>query len=229
MCRESPLFHHSVRLKRTDAVVGRSTLREKWWLLNIINRCQYYHVWADFHCRKYLQRKSEKGKIRIIFIKTEGSLPVTVCFLFLVSWWVSDSLRGRPVTAACNSSLFYYSSVHAHVWYKVCYTGIQIQTRGDLNASWVMFNGKCTIQLSMEVIYQFTISNLMKWVPITIYSTMNSEVWYTSTVEPRYFEVPREMEKKFEIAGLRNNRGSVKGKGKSKGIRSSFEIAGTSN
>ena len=46
------------------------------------------------------------------------------------------------------------------------------------------------------------------------------------TVEPRYFEVPREMEKKFEIAGLRNNRGSVKGKGKSKGIRSSFEIAG---
>ena len=36
-------------------------------------------------------------------------------------------------------------------------------------------------------------------------------------------------EKKFEIAGLRNNRGRVKGKGKSKGIRSSFEIAGTSN
>ena len=30
------------------------------------------------------------------------------------------------------------------------------------------------------------------------------------TVEPRYFEVPREMEKKFEIAGFRNNRGSVK-------------------
>ena len=29
-------------------------------------------------------------------------------------------------------------------------------------------------------------------------------------VEPRYFEVPREMEKKFEIAGFRNNRGSVK-------------------
>ena len=49
------------------------------------------------------------------------------------------------------------------------------------------------------------------------------------TVEPRYFEVPREMKKKFEIAGLRNNRGSVKRKGKSKGIRSSFEIAGTSN
>ena len=43
------------------------------------------------------------------------------------------------------------------------------------------------------------------------------------TVEPRYFEVPS------EIAGLRNNRGSVKEKGKSKGIRSSFEIAGTSN
>ena len=51
----------------------------------------------------------------------------------------------------------------------------------------------------------------------------------TTTVEPRYFEVPREMEKKFEIAGFRNNQGSVKGKGKSKGIRSSFEIAGTSN
>ena len=31
-----------------------------------------------------------------------------------------------------------------------------------------------------------------------------------NTVEPRYFEVPREMEKKFEIAGFRNNRGSVK-------------------
>ena len=31
-----------------------------------------------------------------------------------------------------------------------------------------------------------------------------------TTVEPRYFEVPREMEKKFEIAGFRNNRGSVK-------------------
>ena len=30
------------------------------------------------------------------------------------------------------------------------------------------------------------------------------------TVEPRYFEVPREMEKKFEIAGFRNNRGNVK-------------------
>ena len=40
------------------------------------------------------------------------------------------------------------------------------------------------------------------------------------TVEPRYFEVPREMGKKFEIAGFRNNRGSVKGKGESKGIRS---------
>ena len=51
----------------------------------------------------------------------------------------------------------------------------------------------------------------------------------TCTVEPRYFEVPREMKKMFEIAGLRNNRGSVKGKGKSKGIRSSFEIVGTSN
>ena len=31
-----------------------------------------------------------------------------------------------------------------------------------------------------------------------------------TTVEPRYFEVPREMEKKFEIAGFRNNRGGVK-------------------
>ena len=43
------------------------------------------------------------------------------------------------------------------------------------------------------------------------------------------FRSPKGIEKKFEIAGLRNNRGSVKGKGKSKGIRSSFEIAGTSN
>ena len=31
-----------------------------------------------------------------------------------------------------------------------------------------------------------------------------------NTVEPRYFEEPREMEKEFEIAGFRNNRGSVK-------------------
>ena len=31
-----------------------------------------------------------------------------------------------------------------------------------------------------------------------------------STVEPCYFEVPREMEKKFEIAGFQNNWGSVK-------------------
>ena len=43
------------------------------------------------------------------------------------------------------------------------------------------------------------------------------------------FRSPKGNEKKFEIAGLRNNRGSVKGKDKSKGIRSSFEIAGTSN
>ena len=31
-----------------------------------------------------------------------------------------------------------------------------------------------------------------------------------STVEPHYFEVPRETEKNFEIAGFRNNWGSVK-------------------
>ena len=43
------------------------------------------------------------------------------------------------------------------------------------------------------------------------------------------FRSPKGNGKKFEIAGLRNNRGSVKGKGKSKGIRYSFEIAGTSN
>ena len=43
------------------------------------------------------------------------------------------------------------------------------------------------------------------------------------------FRSPKGNGKKFEIAGLRNNRGSVKGKGKSKGIRSSFEIAETSN
>ena len=35
------------------------------------------------------------------------------------------------------------------------------------------------------------------------------------------FRSPREMKKKIEMAGFRNNRGSVKGKGKSKGIRSS--------
>ena len=38
------------------------------------------------------------------------------------------------------------------------------------------------------------------------------------------FRSPKGNEKKFEIAGLRNNRGSVKGMGKCKGIRSSFEI-----
>ena len=43
------------------------------------------------------------------------------------------------------------------------------------------------------------------------------------------FRSPKGNGKKFEIAGLRNNRGSVKGKGKSKGIWSSFKIAGTSN
>ena len=43
------------------------------------------------------------------------------------------------------------------------------------------------------------------------------------------FRSPRGNGKKFEIAGFRNNRGSIKDKGKSKGIRSSFEIAGTSN
>ena len=30
------------------------------------------------------------------------------------------------------------------------------------------------------------------------------------TVKPRYFEVPREIEKKFEIAGFQNNQGSIK-------------------
>ena len=30
-----------------------------------------------------------------------------------------------------------------------------------------------------------------------------------NAVEPRYFEVPREMEKKFKIVGFRNNQGSV--------------------
>ena len=43
------------------------------------------------------------------------------------------------------------------------------------------------------------------------------------------FRSPKGNGKKLQIAGLRNKRGSVKGKGKSKGIRSSFEIVGTSN
>lgn len=43
------------------------------------------------------------------------------------------------------------------------------------------------------------------------------------------FRSSKENGKKFEIAGFRNNRGSVKGKSKSKEIRSSFEIVGTSN
>ena len=43
------------------------------------------------------------------------------------------------------------------------------------------------------------------------------------------FRSPKGNGKRFEIAGFRNNRGSEKGKGKSKGLRSSFEITGTSN
>ena len=43
------------------------------------------------------------------------------------------------------------------------------------------------------------------------------------------FRSPKGNGKKFEIAGFGNNRGSVKGRGKSKGIRSSFEIEGTSH
>ena len=43
------------------------------------------------------------------------------------------------------------------------------------------------------------------------------------------FRSPKENGKKFKITGFQNNRESVKGKGKSKGIRSSFKIAGTSN
>ena len=35
-------------------------------------------------------------------------------------------------------------------------------------------------------------------------------LYFSSTVEPRYFKVPREMEKQFEIVGFRNNRGSAK-------------------
>ena len=37
-----------------------------------------------------------------------------------------------------------------------------------------------------------------------------AQIFEHNTVEPGYFEVPREMEKKFEIARFRNNRGSVK-------------------
>ena len=33
---------------------------------------------------------------------------------------------------------------------------------------------------------------------------------YMYTVEPHYFKVPREMEKKFEIVEFRNNWGSLK-------------------
>ena len=47
-----------------------------------------------------------------------------------------------------------------------------------------------------------------KW-SVTI-KKRKSKLAFSFTVEPRYFEVPREMEKKFEIAGFRNNRGSVK-------------------
>ena len=48
-------------------------------------------------------------------------------------------------------------------------------------------------------------------------------------IKKHIFRSPKGNGKKIEIAGLRDNRGSVKGKSKSKGIRSSFEIAGTSN
>ena len=43
------------------------------------------------------------------------------------------------------------------------------------------------------------------------------------------FRSPRGNRKKFEIAGFQKHWGSVKDKGKSKGIRSSFEIVGTLN
>lgn len=39
---------------------------------------------------------------------------------------------------------------------------------------------------------------------------MTKGFWNESTVEPRYFEVPREMKKKFEMAGFQNNQRSVK-------------------
>ena len=61
------------------------------------------------------------------------------------------------------------------------------------------------------------------------YSTKNvRKFWEGKNLTYKYsrtplFRSPKGNEKKFEIAGLRNNRGSVKGKGKSEGIRSSFD------
>ena len=57
----------------------------------------------------------------------------------------------------------------------------------------------------------------------------SSTASFSDCSNPAQFRSPKGNGKKFELAGFRNNRGSVKGKGKSKGIRSSFEVAGTSN
>ena len=69
-----------------------------------------------------------------------------------------------------------------------------------------------------------SVSNLSSNKTITGEQNMNNKYSRTPLFRSR-----KGNGKKFEIAGFRNNRGSVKGKGKSKGIRSSFEIAGTSN
>ena len=69
-----------------------------------------------------------------------------------------------------------------------------------------------------------SVSNLSSNKTITGEQNMNNKYSRTPLFRSR-----KGNGKKFEIAGFRNNWGSVKGKGKSKGIRSSFEIAGTSN
>ena len=51
---------------------------------------------------------------------------------------------------------------------------------------------------------------LIRGITNTFRNRKKENLYQRHTVEPRYVEVPREMEKKFEIEGFRNNRGSVK-------------------
>ena len=61
---------------------------------------------------------------------------------------------------------------------------------------------------------------------MAVFARLTARLYYSRTP---LFRSPKGNGKKFEIAGFRNNRESVKGKGESKGIRSPFEITGTSN
>ena len=94
------------------------------------------------------------------------------------------------------------------------------------------FSGVNELFNSIEI--EIVIVSNKKTVPsMDLGSCLHLPFWGSTTVfnysRTPLFRSPKGNGKKFEIAGLRNNRESVKGKGKSKGIRSSFEKAGTSN